>query len=306
MKYFLRFCFVLSFSGVFMTGCKKEDTPVTVIATAPADPGAPPSSTAGPIPPVPTVLNDNDHMLMGNPSNADFNPTNFDNYLMRKTYYSVSYNASRGGPNWVSWHLFPGDLGSTPRQDDFREDSQLPAGYYRVQPTNYSGSGFDKGHNCPSGDRTITVPSNSATFLMTNMIPQAPNNNQLTWANMETYDRSLVSSGGKELYTIMGSYGAGGTGDLGYTTTISGGTVTVPAFIWKVVVVLDNGNNDLSRVTPTTRVIAVITPNTNAINSNWKIYRTSVDAIEAATGYDLLSALPVSVQAVLESQVDTL
>jgi endonuclease G len=71
------------------------------------------------------------------------------------------------------------------------------------------------------------------------------------------------------------------------------------------VVVLPVGGNDVSRVSSSTRVIAVNTPNSNSLNSNWGTYRTSVDAIEAATGYDLLSAVSMSVQAALESKTDT-
>ena len=140
---------------------------------------------------------------------------------------------------------------------------------------------------------------------MTNMIPQAPNNNQQTWNNMEDYIRGQINTG-KEAYVIMGNYGAGGTGSNGYATTINGGKITVPAFVWKVVVLIDNGDGDVARINTTTRVIAVITPNTNIINSNWKNYRTTVDAIETATGYDLLTVLPNALQDVLEAKVDNL
>jgi endonuclease G, mitochondrial len=68
--------------------------------------------------------------------------------------------------------------------------------------------------------------------------------------------------------------------------------------------VLPVGNGDLFRVTNTTRVIAVNTPNINSINSNWKQYIVTVRSIEQATGYDLLSALPASVQAAVETQLD--
>jgi endonuclease G len=102
----------------------------------------------------------------------------------------------------------------------------------------------------------------------------------------------------------MGSYGTGGTGSNGSATTIDGGNVTVPSNVWKVVVVLSNGNSDLSRVTTSTRVIAINTPNNNSIGSDWKSYRTSVDAIEAATGYDLLSAVSTTIQSTIEAQVD--
>jgi len=246
---------------------------------------------------------DDDNMLMGNPSSATADTTKFGNYLMVRTYYSLSYNRDRGEPNWVSWHVQSSDLGSVARQDDFRADNTLPVSWYHVQNTSYSGSGFDRGHNCPSADRTSTVAANSATFLMTNMIPQAPNNNEQTWANMESYIRTLVTAG-NEVYIIMGSYGTGGTGSSGTVNSVDNGHVNVPSNVWKVVVVLSNGSGDLSRVTTSTRVIAVNTPNINTINSDWKQYRTSVDAIEAATGYDLLSNVPASVQSVIEAQVD--
>jgi len=246
---------------------------------------------------------DNDNMLLGNPSGAVTNVSFPTNYLMVKTYYSLSYNRDRGTPNWVSWHLSSSDIGSAARQDDFRADATLPSGWYQVGATSYSGSGFDRGHNCPSADRTSSVSANSATFLMTNMIPQAPNNNQQTWNNLESYGRSLVSAG-NEVYIIMGNYGQGGTGSNGTVNTIDNGHITVPARVWKVLVVLPNGSNDLSRVSTSTRVIAVNTPNINSISSDWKQYRTSVDAIESATGYDLLSNVPASVQQVIEAQVD--
>jgi endonuclease G len=71
------------------------------------------------------------------------------------------------------------------------------------------------------------------------------------------------------------------------------------------VVVLPVGGNDVSRMSSSTRVIAINTPNSNSLNSNWGTYRTSIDAIEAATGYDLLSAVSTSVQAAIEGKTDT-
>ncbi|RBL91083.1 DNA/RNA non-specific endonuclease [Chitinophaga flava] len=249
--------------------------------------------------------NDDDNMLMGNPSNALADVSAENNYLMVKTYYTLSYNRSRATPNWVSWHIQSSDLGSATRSNDFRADNTLPAGWYQVQNTSYTGSGFDRGHNCPSADRTSTSTANSATFLMSNMMPQAPNNNQQTWGNLENYTRSLVNAG-NEVYVICGSYGQGGTGSQGGVTyTIDNGNVTVPSNIWKVVVVLPNGNNDLSRVNGSTRVIAVNTPNINSINTDWKQYRTTVRDIENATGYNLLSALRPSLQDSLETKIDT-
>lgn len=253
----------------------------------------------------PPTAGDDDNMLLGNPSNALADISSENNYLMVKTYYSLSYSRSRGTPNWVSWHIQSADLGTQARSNDFRADITLPAGWYQVQNSSYSGSGFDRGHNCPSGDRTSTADANSATFLMTNMMPQAPNNNQQTWANLENYTRSLVNAG-NEVYVIDGSYGQGGTGSLGgVTNTINNGNVTVPSNIWKIVVVLPAGNNDLNRINGATRVIAVNTPNINSINSDWTQYKTTVRDIENVTGYNLLSSLRVSLQDSLETRRDT-
>jgi endonuclease G len=236
-----------------------------------------------------------EHLTMGNPSNAVTSLTQPNNYLMEKPQYSLSYSRDNGEPNWVSWHLDASWLGSTPRQDDFRADTTLPAGWYQVQATDYSGSGFDRGHMCPSADRTITVAANSATFLMTNMIPQLPANNQGVWANLESYSRTLVSQG-NELYIISGGQG------LQYF--IANGHVAVPAQTWKVIVVLPNGTNDVSRVTTSTRTIAVVIPNSGSIVSDWRTYRVSVDQVEAITGFDFFSNVPTSIQAVIEGRVD--
>ncbi|RZK21190.1 MAG: DNA/RNA non-specific endonuclease [Hymenobacter sp.] len=245
-----------------------------------------------------------DNLALGNPSGAVASPNAPTNYLLVKPQYTLSYNRDQGKPNWVSWHLSRAWLGSAARQDDFRADADLPSGWYQVKTSDYTGYGFDRGHNCPSADRTNSVADNSATFLMSNMMPQAPNNNQQTWVGLENYCRTLVDAG-NELYLICGSYGRGGTGSAGYQTTIAGGKVTVPANCWKVVVVLPVGSNDVGRITSSTRVIALNAPNNNSLSAAWGGYRTTVDAIEAATGLDLLSALPVSVQQALEARTDT-
>ena len=217
----------------------------------------------------------------------------------------LCYHRDRGTATWTSWHLDSSWLGSAPRQNDYRADTTLPVGWYQVQGSDFSGSGFDRGHMTPSADRTSTVADNSATFLMTNMIPQAPDNNQGPWADLENYLRTLVTAG-NELYILSGGTGTGGSGSNGGTTnTVASGHVTVPALTWKVIIVLPVGANDTSRVTTSTRTIAVIMPNTQGIrNNDWRNYRVSVDQVEALTGFDFFSNVPVAIQAAIESVVD--
>ncbi|HEV7394974.1 MAG TPA: DNA/RNA non-specific endonuclease [Pyrinomonadaceae bacterium] len=244
-----------------------------------------------------------EHLIMGNPTNATADPNITTNYLMMKTQYALSFNNDRGIPNWTSWHLDSSWRGSAPRQDDFRNDTTLPPNFHQIQGTDYSGSGFDRGHMCPSADRTSSIPDNSATFLMTNMVPQAPDNNQGPWANLENDLRGFLS--GNELYIVSGGQGTGGVGTNGAANTIAGGFATVPAFTWKVALILPVGDNDLSRVDANTRSIAVIMPNTNGIRSDdWRKYLATVDQVENLTGYDLFSNLPAAVQDAVEAKPD--
>jgi len=252
----------------------------------------------------PPSSGDNSDLLFGNPSGASTSIAMMDNYLMDQGYYTESYNATKGEPNWVSWHLdATNTTGVTDRLNNFAGFSGLPTGFYQVESNGYSGSGFDRGHNCPSADRTSSTNANAATFLMTNMVPQAPQNNEQTWANLENYLRDQVTAG-NEVYIIMGSYGTGGTGSKGTLNTVDGGHVNVPSNIWKVALIIPKGDNDVMRVTATTRVIAVNTPNVNTTNSDWTKYIVTVKDIETATGYTLFSALPDNIRTALEGEKD--
>lgn len=246
------------------------------------------------------------HLTMGNPSSASTGSTN---YLLVKSQYALSYNDSRKIANWVSWQLNQSWLGSTPRQDNFRADTTLPSSFYRVSGSDYVGSGFDRGHMTPSADRTSSVTNNSATFLMTNMIPQAPDNNQGIWANLESYERSLVSQG-KELYIIAGGRGSCGTGSNGskcsfLAATNSSYSITVPSYTWKIIVVLDRLGSGSGGVNTNTRIIAVDIPNTQGVRyADWRSYRVSVDNLEQKLGYNFLSEVSSSIQSVVEARVD--
>lgn len=240
------------------------------------------------------------NITFGNPSNAN---TSSNNYYLSKPDFILSYNNSRGTANWVSWHLSDAWRGNADRCDCFKGDYSLPSSFYKPTTGDYTGTGFNRGHLCPSADRTYTDGANENTFYMSNIAPQSPDNNQQTWANFENYLRSLTDEG-KEIHIISGVHGSGGTGSNGYAATIDSGQITVPDTFWKVALILDNGTDDINRVTTSTRVIAINVPNDQGVNSNWAQYRTTVNAIENLTGYDLLENIPNSIEAVLESNVD--
>jgi hypothetical protein len=149
-------------------------------------------------------------------------------------------------------------------------------------------------------DKETSIPINQATFLMSNMVAQAPDNNQGPWADLEAFLRTLLPA--NEVYIVAGPAGVGGTGSNGFANAIANGHVTVPSSTWKVALVIPKGDNDISRVTAATRTIAVIMPNTQGIrNVDWTTYLTTVDAVETLTGYDFFANVPDAVENAIEA-----
>jgi endonuclease G len=247
---------------------------------------------------------DDENLALGNPSQAKVlvegdAKNDLNNLLVEHPAFTLAFDESNGGPKWVSWHLAQSDRGKSGRGNDFRPDALLPESS-QIRPNDYRGSGYDRGHVCPSGDRTADKALNSTTFLMSNMLPQTPDLNRQLWRKFEEYCRTQLRAGANEMYLV-----SGGNGSI---ERIAGGKINVPAESWKVVVVLPSGEDDLKRIDKDTRVIAVLMPNKTGPEISkgaWRDYLTSVDKIEEATGLDLLSNLPTELQAVLEAHVDT-
>ena len=256
---------------------------------------------------------ENDPLFLGNPTDADSDTSLETNFLMVKPQYTLSYNAVTFCPNWVAWHLGTENMGSADRMDDFRPDPDLPDGWYGIKKADYQYNkyGFDRGHVCPSADRTTSKEDNSMTFLMTNMVPQSPDNNRVIWMHFENYERELAKAG-NELYIIAGPYGRGGTSSKGtfdeIPVTLKNGQtlhMNVPAFTWKVVLAIPAGTDDLNRIDSNAIAIAINVPNKMGMQKtgDWEQFLCSIDEIEALTGYDFFELLPDDVEDQLEKMV---
>jgi DNA/RNA endonuclease G (NUC1) len=234
------------------------------------------------------------HVEFGVPT--DGNPN--DEIILTKPQYVVSYNPARGGPNWVSWDLNASHFGDAERCDCFSPDPQLPDSVYHVVTGDYTGSGYSRGHMVMSEERTASDAENAATFLMTNVLPQYQDLNGGPWLKFEIYNNDLARVDNKEVYII-----SGGIFHAGGPTLKGAGIVAIPDSTWKIIVIVPRGTG-LSGVHSSAdlQVIAVNMPNVLGISGNgWEQYRTTVDAIEASTGYDFLSALPDAIENDVES-----
>src|SRR5438552_1097501 len=54
-------------------------------------------------------------MQLGNPSNAIVDTNNHNHYLIQRTVEAIDFGDSLGEPNWASWDLTSGDIGSAGR-----------------------------------------------------------------------------------------------------------------------------------------------------------------------------------------------
>ena len=240
-------------------------------------------------------------MQLGNPTGATVDPTNHNDYLIQRPQYALDYNDNRGQANWVSWDLTTSDLGSAARSTTFYPDTSLPAGFYVVPANAYSGSGWDRGHMCPSADRTASRTDNDQVFLMSNMIPQNSSLNSGLWGDFESYCRSLLPT--QELLITCGPR------NFGTATINNGGKIYIPSNCWKIVVCAPlGGGTALGRITnanpATIRVIAIDVTNAAQPGLGWTNFVTSAKEIQQLTGFTFFNALPNNLAWVLRSKID--
>jgi DNA/RNA endonuclease G (NUC1) len=241
----------------------------------------------------------------GDPTPAT--PANPDDFLIVRPQYTISYNESRGTPNWVSYELDSRQIVSgQDRCNCFSADQLLPLSK-QILTSDYTNGGFDRGHMARSADRTVANVDNATTFYLTNLVPQQADLNQGVWAQFENALGDSATKGGRAVYIITGPLFSK---SHGLTFLKSEGKVAIPDSTWKVALIgprnggvpFTHGNiqtwDDVAGVT----VLAVNMPNIAGVRSDpWQKYLTTVDKIETSTGFDFLSLIPLAFQAALEA-----
>jgi len=182
--------------------------------------------------------------------------------------YLVAYDAPVKIPVYVAYTLLPQNaLGCFPRTNAFVADQSVPGG---ATPSDYAGTGYDKGHAAPDGDLSWTQQVEYESFLMTNMYPQHGSLNRGIWKLLETSVRGWAVQLNQPYTIYVGAlYGAG-------NETIGAGKVIVPHGYYKIVI-----NNATKEIAgwgfPHTK------PYVNLGNDLTK-FRVPVGQLEAAAG----------------------
>lgn len=239
-----------------------------------------------------------DALALGNPSEAsDTDQGNFLDIVANGSY-KVSYNCMDRIANWSAWHLssawrLPEDQGGK-KTSQFRPNTfssasaAATAGCYEVAHDDYKcGKLFSRGHLCPAADRNLTGPEILATFNMSNMVPQNQSHNDGLWLGLEDYLRRAVDSAPIEMYIFAGGRGIGGFPERGVSNNeidYIGPDIRVPKFLWKAVLIIPEGENDLDRINSgniPVDFIGFISDNSyQGVQEDWINHLYSLDAFQ--------------------------
>lgn len=135
------------------------------------------------------------HTKMGVPFKTDI--------ILNRMGYSLGFSFKYKSALWASYIITKSSVDvDVERDTTFNPDPDIPP-EYRVYPTDYTGSGYDKGHLAPSAAIDYSRRSNDETFLMSNVVFQAPGLNRQVWSSLENLARRWTKTKGK-FYVVAG------------------------------------------------------------------------------------------------------
>lgn len=225
-----------------------------------------------------TNISASDHLKYGTPSTTGT--------MITRIGYVLLHDNTKKEPLWVSYELTSDRLnGPATRTDNYKADPLLPSGS-RAELSDYSGSGYDRGHMCPAADNHFSITAMNECFYLSNMCPQLHALNAGKWESLESQIRTFTQSKGV-CWVICGPIFSG------TASTIGTNHVWVPSAFYKIVVYAHGGGVE---------VVGFEMPNDSTPN-NLSSYMVKIDDIETQTGLDFLNALSVSDQTVLEGSI---
>jgi endonuclease G, mitochondrial len=142
--------------------------------------------------------------------------------------FGVMHSGVTRTPLWSAEYLRADNLERAEgldRDNAFHAEPRLPQGQ-RAELSDYSRSGFDRGHLAPNGDMPDRRTQRES-FSLANMVPQDGDHNRHIWAPIEQSVRKMAKREG-ELYVITGPAFLG-------TSLRQVGKVLVPSHLYKVV-----------------------------------------------------------------------
>ena len=152
--------------------------------------------------------------------------------VLQKNGFTVFYRADYLCPEVVLYDLIPSDIvGSVKRRSmRFASDYDTPAP--RATHSDYTKSGYDRGHMCPAADRKSSASRYMATFTMSNVVPMWPSVNRESWKAIEVATRNLLRSY-RHVIVLQGA-----TFPIDPDRTLPRKRVRIPSLIWRAALAL--------------------------------------------------------------------
>ena len=243
-------------------------------------------------------------------------PTKSQIIVKRTTDYgitlSLEWDNSLVANRWSCYQLHAGNtLSNVSRDDAFKADDEVA-----VSSTlnDYKGSGFARGHLCPSADRLCSSEQNKQTFFLTNMQPQYTSHNSGLWGRLEeqvrnfAVDDNYTGSHCDTLYvvkaaTITDKVTIDDTEVDGiYPDIVCRGSnpdheLRVPKYFYMALLHYNKSTNTYRAIAFWTNHISTTQQVTNLGD-----YTISIDELEKRTGIDFFCNLPDDIEEIVEAE----
>ncbi len=203
----------------------------------------------------------------------EYLPVSSNKEIVHHDYYSLAYNEKYEQADWVAYELTKESLQAknVPRAKRFNVDPKVRT--KSAKHSDYTHSGYTRGHMAPAGDMAFNSDAMKQCFYMSNMSPQLRECNNGIWKELEETVRDWAYDKGSVYIT---------TGPLFYdngTPTIGDNDVAIPDAFYKIILQKN-----------TVKSVSFIIPNALS-NKHLKEYEVSINELEKQTGIDFFPNL---------------
>lgn len=218
--------------------------------------------------------------------------------------YALEWDKDLISSRWVVYQMYDNNWeGNVGRNESWHEDSNIPSNY-RSKASDYSSSGYSKGHLCPSADRQKSVEQNKQTFCYSNMQPQLSNHNSGIWEKFEIKVRKWANMC-DTLYVVkagtIGSVKINNTTETGVYSNKCNNRLPIPSYFYMALLAFDKTSNQY-------HAVGIWTEHNNTTwsnsNQNLRSYAITIDELEARTGIDFFCNLPDDIESSVEATID--
>ena len=200
-------------------------------------------------------------------------PTSTTKQIVKRQYYTLSYNEKFEQAEWVAYELKKEYLKNYDfKRPYFIEDPKVTTG--SADWRNYKKSGYDKGHLCPAGDMGFSRDAYNDTFYTSNISPQKKEFNAGIWNRIEQKTRYWAGKY-NDIYVVTGGILKDSDKKIGTEN------VAVPKYFYKIVLA-KNGKEH--------KAIAFLVPNEKSDKSIYD-FVVPIETLEKMTGIDFFPNL---------------